>query len=121
MYADTVTDAMQEAIDEVERRREKQQAYNVEHGIEPTNIVKEIHDITDRVRKETQEESAMDVEPEDMEPAALDRMIRALEKEMRTAADNWEFEKAAALRDQIYTLRGVLEEKSPLWQREHGK
>ncbi len=121
MYADQVTDAMQEAIDEVERRREKQEAYNEKHGIEPTNIVKEIHDITDRVRKETQEETAIDVEPEDMEPAALDKMIRALEKEMRTAADNWEFEKAAALRDQIYTLRGVLEEKSPLWQRERGK
>ncbi len=121
MYADQVTDAMQEAIDEVERRRAKQRAYNERHGIEPTNIVKEIHDITDRVRKETQEETAIDVEPEDMEPAALDKMIRALEKEMRTAADNWEFEKAAALRDQIYTLRGVLEEKSPLWQRERGK
>ncbi len=120
MYADKVTDAMQEAIDETDRRREKQERYNTEHGIEPQSIIKEIRDLTDRVRSETQEdESALSLKPEEMEPAALDKLIRALEKEMRSAADDWEFEKAAALRDQIFTLRGVLEEKSPLWRREH--
>ncbi|MGC9349013.1 MAG: excinuclease ABC subunit UvrB [Anaerolineae bacterium] len=121
MYADTVTDAMDKAIDETNRRREIQQAYNEEHGIEPQAIVKAIRDLTDRVRARTQEESALDVQPEDMEPAALDKLIRELEKEMKSAAEAWEFEKAAALRDQIFELRGVLESKAPLWQRDRKK
>ncbi len=118
MYADDITDAMREAIDETNRRREIQQAYNEEHGIEPQTIIKAIRDLTDRVRAATQEESALDVAPEEMEPSALEKLIRELEKEMKTAAENWEFEKAAALRDQIFELRGVLEDKAPLWQRE---
>ncbi len=118
MYADNMTDAMKEAIDETNRRRDTQIAYNEEHGIEPKTIIKEIRDLTDRVRAATQEESALDVAPEEMEPAALDKLIRELEKEMKTAAENWEFEKAAALRDQIFDLRGVLENKAPLWQRD---
>ncbi len=118
MYADSVTDAMQEAIDETQRRREVQLTYNEAHGIEPKTIIKEIRDLTDRVRIAAQAESALDVSPADMEPGALDKMIRELEKEMRTAAENWEFEKAAALRDQIFDLRGVLESKAPLWKRD---
>jgi excinuclease ABC subunit B len=121
MYADQVTDAMREAIEETTARRERQEAYNVEHGIEPEAIVKEIRDLTDRVRRQTEEETALDVSPEDLEPAMLEKLIRALEKEMRTAADNWEFEKAAALRDQVFELRGVLEEKAPLWKRDREK
>ncbi len=105
MYADSVTDAMREAIDETQRRREVQLTYNEAHGIEPKTIIKEIRDLTDRVRIAAQAESALDVSPAEMEPAALDKMIRELEKEMRTAAENWEFEKAAALRDQIFDLR----------------
>ncbi|MGC9399642.1 MAG: excinuclease ABC subunit UvrB [Anaerolineae bacterium] len=119
MYADEMTDAMREAIDETERRREIQKAYNEEHGIEPASIIKSVRDLTDRVRAAQQEESGLDLKPEEMEPKALDKLIRSLEKEMKTAADNWEFEKAAALRDQIYELRGILEEKAPLWKREH--
>ncbi|MBN1249433.1 MAG: excinuclease ABC subunit UvrB, partial [Anaerolineae bacterium] len=107
MYADAVTDAMQEALDETNRRREIQLAFNEEHGIEPQAIMKEIRDLTDRVRAATQEESAMDLAPEEMEAKDLDKLIRELEKEMRKAAENWEFEKAAALRDQLYDLRGV--------------
>ncbi|MGC9469104.1 MAG: excinuclease ABC subunit UvrB [Anaerolineae bacterium] len=118
MYADTVTDAMREAIDETNRRREIQVAYNEEHGIEPKTIIKQIRDLTDRVRARTQEGSALDVAPEEMEPSNLDKLIRELEKEMKTAAENWEFEKAAALRDQIFELRGILEDKAPLWKRE---
>ncbi len=118
MYADSVTDAMREAIDETQRRREVQLTYNEAHGIEPKTIIKEIRDLTDRVRIAAQAESALDVSPAEMEPAALDKMIRELEKEMRTAAENWEFEKAAALRDQIFDLRGVLESKAPLWKRD---
>jgi excinuclease ABC subunit B len=119
MYADKVTDAMREAIDETERRREIQEAYNEEHNIEPASIIKSVRDLTDRVRAAQQEETGLDLKPEEMEPKALDKLIRSLEREMRTAADNWEFEKAAALRDQIYELRGILEEKAPLWKREH--
>jgi excinuclease ABC subunit B len=118
MYADSVTDAMREAIEETEERRLKQEAYNLEHGIEPTAIVKEIRDLTDRVKAQAQEESGLDLKPEDMEPAVIQRLIKELEKEMRKAADNWEFEKAAALRDQVFELRGVLEEENPLWKRD---
>ncbi len=121
MYADKVTDAMRDAIDETEHRREIQEAYNEEHDIEPASIIKSVRDLTDRVRVAQQEESGLDLKPEEMEPKALDKLIRSLEREMRTAADNWEFEKAAALRDQIYELRGILEEKAPLWRREHDK
>jgi excinuclease ABC subunit B len=118
MYADSITDAMREAIDETTWRREQQQAYNEEHNIEPKSIIKEIRDLTDRVRAAAQEESALDAQPEEMEPKALEKMIKELEKEMRNAAENWEFEKAAALRDQVFELRGVLESKAPLWQRD---
>ena len=119
MYADKITDAMREAIDETERRREIQQAYNEEHDIEPASIIKSVRDLTDRVRVAQQEETGLDLKPEQMDPKALDKLIRSLEREMRKAADNWEFEKAAALRDQVYELRGILEEKAPLWRREH--
>jgi excinuclease ABC subunit B len=119
MYADRITDSMRQAIDETQHRREVQDAYNKEHGIEPTAIVKAIHDITDRVRTESQEAGTAETDPEAMDPAALRKMIQALEKEMKQAADTWEFEKAAALRDQIFQLRGTLENKAPLWQRDH--
>jgi len=118
MYADKLTDAMQAAIEETDARRAVQAAYNEAHGIEPQAIVKEIRDLTDRVRTAAQEESGMDLKPAEMEPAVLEKMIRELEREMRAAADNWEFEKAAALRDQVFELRGVLEEIAPLWRRE---
>jgi len=118
MYADAMTDAMTTAIDETNRRRKVQQDYNDKHGIVPQDIIKEIRDLTDRVRAATQDQSALNLSPREMEPADLDKLIRELEKEMRTAAENWEFEKAAALRDQIFELRGVLEDKAPLWQRD---
>jgi len=121
MYADKMTDAMTTAIEETNRRREIQQAYNKNHGIEPKTIIKEIRDLTDRVRAATQDKSALDLAPEELEPTDLDKLIRELEKEMRTSAENWEFEKAATLRDQIFELRGVLETKAPLWQRERRK
>ncbi|MDX9956782.1 MAG: excinuclease ABC subunit UvrB [Anaerolineae bacterium] len=118
MYADSITDAMRDAIAETDARRKKQRDYNAAHGIEPQAIIKEIHDLTERVRIATQEESALDLKPEAMEPAALQKLINELEKEMKTAAQNWEFEKAAALRDQIFELRGILENKAPLWKRD---
>ncbi|HNT78699.1 MAG TPA: excinuclease ABC subunit UvrB, partial [Anaerolineae bacterium] len=118
MYADAMTDAMKEAIDETTARRAKQQAYNTEHGIEPQAIIKAVRDLTDRVRATTQDKEERDLKPEQLEPAALEKLIRELEKEMKSAAENWEFEKAAALRDQIIELRGILEDKSPLWKRD---
>ena len=119
MYADRMTAAMEEAIAETEARRAKQEAWNREHGIEPRAIVKEIRDLTDRVRAEVGEETESGApSPEAMTPAALEKLIRKLEREMRAAAEAWEFEKAAALRDQIFELRGVLERKAPLWKRE---
>ncbi|MEJ5311446.1 MAG: excinuclease ABC subunit UvrB [Anaerolineae bacterium] len=121
MYADTVTDAMREAIDETNRRREKQKAYNEEHGIVPQTIIKEIHDLTERVRAATQKEDERALKPEELDPATLEKLIRELEKEMKAAAENWEFEKAAALRDQIFEMRGILENKSPLWKRDKSK
>ena len=121
MYADVMTPAMTQAIDETNKRRDKQIAYNTEHGIEPRAIIKEVRDLTDRMRAATQEEGKEDVRPAEMEPTALQKLIRELEKEMKLSAENWEFEKAAALRDQIFELRGVLEEKAPLWKRDKRK
>jgi len=121
MYADVITDAMKTAIDETTRRRDKQLAHNKKHGIEPRTIIKQIRDLTDRVRAKTQEEDERDLKSAELEPAALQKLIRELEKEMKSAAGNWEFEKAAVLRDQIFELRGILEEKAPLWKRDRKK
>ena len=109
LYADKTTAAMQIALDETNRRRSLQAAYNREHGIEPTTIVKEVRDLTDRVKamtKELADEDAPDPANEvDLSPDALARMIQELEKEMKEAARQLEFEKAANLRDQIVDLR----------------
>jgi len=125
MYADRITDSMQRAIDETERRREVQMAYNEEHGIVPASIVKEVRDLTDRVRAETE---AVPEEIEGVRGMALlskdelARLIRELEKQMKAAAQDLEFEKAALLRDRIFELRDVMMEKEveelPAWERE---
>ena len=112
MYADHVTDSMRYAIDETDRRREIQDAYNVAHGIEPQQIVKEIRDLTESVRQargepEVQEESPLE-RLATLPLMDLDKAIRDLEKQMKDAAKSLEFEKAAMLRDQILELRGVM-------------
>ncbi len=107
MYADVITDSMRRAIDETERRREIQTVHNTEHGIEPQGIQKTIHDITERV-KEIAEEKAPYVVDGDLPKEDLTRLIKDLEVQMKTAARNLEFEKAAALRDQIVDLRRVV-------------
>jgi excinuclease ABC subunit B len=107
MYADVVTDSMKRAIDETERRRGIQEAHNREHGITPQGIRKTVHDITERVKAiaETREPYAVQGElPKD----DLVRLIKDLESQMKTAARNLEFEKAALLRDQIVDLRKVV-------------
>ena len=107
MYADVVTDSMKRAIDETERRRGIQESYNLEHGIKPRSIQKTVHDITERVRA-IAETSAPYVTNGELPKDDLLRLIKDLESEMKSAARNLEFEKAALLRDQIVDLRKVL-------------
>ncbi|MDQ7025957.1 MAG: excinuclease ABC subunit UvrB [Anaerolineae bacterium] len=117
MYADRTTRSMKAAIDETNRRREVQMQHNEAHGIEPKSIIKSIRDITDRVKAmmdDTMEdipEGATEVDMTALPPDKLHKMIKELEAEMKKAAQALEFEKAAALRDQIFELRGVLIEK----------
>jgi excinuclease ABC subunit B len=118
MYANTVTEAMRRAIDETNRRRAKQIAYNQEHGIEPRSIVKQVRDLTDRVRK-VAEKGAPYVVSREMPKDELARIIKELEKQMKAAAAELEFEKAAVLRDQIFELRQQMQEMDtrPEWER----
>jgi len=121
-YADHITDSMRRAIDETDRRREVQVAYNQEHGIEPASIVKEVRDLTDRVRREAAPEEEPELGLAQLPKDELARMIRELKKQMTAAAESLEFEKAALLRDRIFELRQVLEDKEaaemPAWERE---
>jgi excinuclease ABC subunit B len=107
MYADTITPSMQQAIDETNRRRTKQMAYNRMHGIEPRSIVKEVRDLTDRVQKIAEERAAYQI-TETIPADERRRLIAELEKQMRAAAQELEFERAAELRDQIAELRESL-------------
>ncbi|HEV2127374.1 MAG TPA: excinuclease ABC subunit UvrB, partial [Thermomicrobiales bacterium] len=116
MYADTMTRSMRAAIDETYRRREKQIAYNEEHGIEPRGIVKAIKDLTDRVREVAEQTASYDTGGGPAEGVIhqlpkdeLTRMIKDLESQMKKAARDLEFEKAALLRDQVVELRRVME------------
>jgi excinuclease ABC subunit B len=122
LYADEMTDSMRRAIDETERRREVQVAYNREHGIVPASIVKAVRDLTDRVRKQAAPEEEGDLSLVQLPKDELARMIRELKKQMEAAADNLEFEKAALLRDRVFELREVLKDKEaaevPAWERE---
>jgi excinuclease ABC subunit B len=125
MYAENMTRSMRRAIDETERRRDKQIAYNQEHGIEPASIIKAIRDLTDQVAasyavaEPKAEYKALS--PADMPKNELSRLIKELEKQMRSAAEKLEFEKAASLRDQIFELRQILIDKEdlPPWKRAH--
>ena len=103
MYADTTTKSMQRAIDEIGRRRLVQEAYNTEHGITPQGIRKAIRDIAERVQAVAETRTPYTVEP--MSRTEMNRLIRKLEAEMKAAARNLEFEKAAIIRDRIIELR----------------
>jgi excinuclease ABC subunit B len=111
MYADTITGAMQRAIDETYRRRKIQIAHNEAHGIVPQGIVKAVRDLTDRVRvlretRPTYEAGAPAGIPKD----EVLRLVKDLERQMKEAAKALEFEKAALLRDQIIELRRGMDE-----------
>jgi excinuclease ABC subunit B len=117
LYANKMTPAMKGAIAETERRRAIQEAYNEQHNIKPASIVKEIRDLTDRIRAAVTEEDGIkakaSVSAADLSKDELHKLVKALEKEMNEAAKALEFEKAAALRDQLFDLRGMLADKDP--------
>ncbi len=104
MYADTVTDSMTRALGETSRRREKQLAFNAEHGIEPKSIRKSVRDILDLVGTPI-ETMADAVDAEKLPREVVAAMANELERKMREASANLEFEKAAALRDELIGLR----------------
>ena len=109
MYADRITGSMRRAIDETERRRKLQDIHNREHSIVPSSIVKEVRDITERVRAVAETKTPY-VAVTDIPKEDLMRVVKDLEKQMRKAAKDLEFEKAAMLRDQISDIRKVLAE-----------
>jgi len=112
MYADKITDSMKNALDETGRRREIQDAYNVDHGISPASIVKEVRDITQRVKAVAEERAPYltggPASRGELPRDELVRLVKDLESQMRKAAGNLEFEKAALIRDQVVDLRKVL-------------
>jgi excinuclease ABC subunit B len=122
MYADRVTDSMKRAIDETNRRRAKQTAYNEEHGIEPVSIVKAVRDLTDQVAIQAVAEQKAEYRVEGaaaLPKPEIKKVIAEMEKQMKIAAQELEFEKAAVLRDQIFELRSILAEESnlPPWEK----
>jgi excinuclease ABC subunit B len=122
MYADRTTDSMERAISETNRRRAKQIAYNQENGIQPVSVFKAVHDLTEQLsaRAIAEPKAAYNTrEVARLPKSDVQRVISELEKQMKEAAKNLEFEKAAVLRDQIYELRGILAEESnlPPWKK----
>jgi excinuclease ABC subunit B len=116
LYADKLTDSMKNAIDETYRRRKIQEVYNKEHGITPQGIKKAIKDITERVTMVVAEERAK-YTTSHVPPEEIARLIKDLESQMKKAAKNLEFEKAALLRDRIVDLRKDEELLSPFRKR----
>jgi excinuclease ABC subunit B len=107
MYADSVTLSMRNAIDETNRRRTLQSAYNEEHGITPQSIVKQIDDVMASVYERDYMTPAYLREPAEAfrTPAELDAHLKTLQEQMKAAAANLDFEKAASIRDDIKRLR----------------
>ncbi len=122
MYADRMTDSMKAAIDETNRRRVIQVQYNLDHGIEPTTIVKGIRDLNDQLRSVaesttvyTSEREARDARLVELDLKKVEQLVARMEADMRAAARELEFERAAALRDEIQQVRlRVLQEDQSL-------
>ena len=108
MYADTVTDSMQMAIDETKRRREIQMKYNEEHGITPQTIKKSVRDLISISKKVAAEELRMEKDPESMSVQELEKLIKDMTKQMKKAAAELNFEAAAELRDKLVELKKML-------------
>ena len=112
MYADRMTDSMKAAIDETNRRRAVQVQYNLDHGIEPTTIIKGIRDLNDQLRRVaesttvyTSEREARDARLVELDLKKVEQLVARMEADMRAAAKELEFERAAALRDEIQQVR----------------
>ena len=124
LYADKMTDSMKRAIDETNRRRQIQEAYNEKHNISPVGITKAVHDITERLANVAQDDKKAPKSARElvasMEQRELERMIKEMENQMRAAAKELEFERAAMLRDQVYELKAILVEDSklPPWKKQ---
>ena len=108
MYADTMTESMQLAIDETQRRREIQMQYNKEHGITPKTIQKSVRDLISISKKVAAQELKMEKDPESMSRKELEKLVRDLEKQMKKAAAELNFEVAAELRDKLIDLKKML-------------
>lgn len=109
MYADTITDSMRLALDETERRRAIQMAYNEEHGITPKTIQKSVRDLISISKKVAQEEVRFKKDPESMSKKELEKLIKDVEKKMKKAAAELNFEAAVQLRDQMVDLKKMLQ------------
>lgn len=112
MYAEHMTDSMKKAISETERRRSIQKAYNKEHGITPTTIKKAVRDLIAVSKAVAETEQKLEKDPESMSRKELTKLIAQVEKQMRTAAAELNFEQAALLRDKMIELKKNLEELS---------
>ena len=111
MYADTITQSMKAAIDETNRRRAAQQAYNEAHGITPTTIHKKVRDLISISKDIAKAEEKFEKDPESMSRAELQKVIRDVEKQMKKAAADLNFEAAARLRDQMIELKRYLQQE----------
>ena len=110
MYADVITDSMRRAIDETARRREVQEAYNREHKITPKTIQKSVRDLISISKEVASTESRMEKDPESMSRDELEKLIGKVQKQMKAAAAELNFEMAAELRDKMIELKKNLEE-----------
>ena len=110
MYADKITDSMRLALDETKRRRAIQMKYNEEHGITPTTIKKSVRDAISIFKKVAAEELRMEKDPESMSTKELEKLIKDIEKQMKKAAAELNFEAAAELRDKLIELKQRLKE-----------
>ena len=110
MYADNMTDSMRKAIDETERRRAIQEAYNKEHGITPTTIKKAVRDLISVSKAVAETEMKLEKDPESMNRKELTKLIAKVEKQMRAAAADLNFEQAAELRDKMIELKKNLDD-----------
>lgn len=112
MYADKITDSMRAALSETERRRKIQQKYNEEHGITPQTIKKAVRDLISTSKVIAKEEVAFDKDPESMDREELEKLIGEVQKKMKRAAADLNFEAAAELRDKLVELKKHLQEIS---------
>ena len=121
MYADRVTDSMKRALDETNRRRAKQVKYNEDNGIMPISIHKEIHQLTEMMSAKAigEEKAQYKTAADGLPRGELRKIIDNVEQQMKQAAKNLEFERAAALRDELYDLKNLLAEDESLkpWER----